>query len=101
MWNRDLNLDSKYNIVSRVAELERRVMKLENKLNKKMEQFNYVIARRWDEKETQLNCYTFHTTVFYGSIEDAKNTLEFIKGRADENKAEEFQIYKIDDEPLI
>lgn len=65
-----------------------------------MEQFNYVIARRWDEEKNQLNCYTFHTAVFYGDIEDAKNTLEFIKGRADEDKVDQYQIYKINDEPL-
>lgn len=66
-----------------------------------MDKFNYVIARRWDEKKNQLSCYTFHTAVFYGDMEDAKKTLEFIKGKADEDKSEEFQIYKIDDEPLI
>jgi hypothetical protein len=54
----------------------------------------------WSEEENQLNCYTFHTTVFYGDIEDAKNTLEFIKGRADEDKVDKYQIYRINDEPL-
>jgi hypothetical protein len=33
-------------------------------------------------------------------MEDARNTLEFIRGRADEDKAHEFEIYKIGDEPL-
>jgi hypothetical protein len=65
-----------------------------------MDKFNYVIARLWSKDENQLNCYTFHTTVFYGDMKDAKNTLEFIKDRADQDKAEEFQIYKINDEPL-
>jgi hypothetical protein len=65
-----------------------------------MDRFNYVIARLWSEEENQLNCYTFHTTVFYGDIEDAKNTLEFIKGRADEDNVDKYQIYRINDEPL-
>ena len=65
-----------------------------------MDRFNYVIARLWSEEDNQLNCYTFHTTVFYGDIEDAKNTLEFIKGRADEDKVDKYQIYRINDEPL-
>jgi hypothetical protein len=101
MSDRDLKLDSKYNIVSRVAQLERRVSELENELKKKMEQFNYVIARRWSKEETQLCCYTFHTTVFYGDMKNAKDTLEFIKSRADEKESDQYQIYKIDDEPLI
>jgi hypothetical protein len=61
--------------------------------------FNYVIARRWFDDSNQLNCYTYHNTVFYGDMEDAKNTLEFIRGRVDE-KSDEYQIYKIDDNPI-
>ena len=65
-----------------------------------MEEFNYVIARKWFDDSNQLNCYTYHNTVFYGDMKDARNTLEFIRGRADEDKAHEFEIYKIGDEPL-
>jgi hypothetical protein len=63
------------------------------------ERFNYVIARRWDTKKNELNCYTFHTTVFYGNMKDANHTLEFIRGRVDYNP-EEYQIYVINDKPL-
>jgi hypothetical protein len=65
-----------------------------------MEEFNYVIARKWFDDSNQLNCYTYHNTVFYGDLKDAQNTLEFIKGRADEHQ-DEYQIYKLSDEPLI
>ena len=61
--------------------------------------FNYVIARKWFDDSNQLNCYTYHNTVFYGSLEDAKDQRYFIRGRADEH-ANEFEIYKISDEPL-
>ena len=65
-----------------------------------MEEFNYVIARKWFDDSNQLSCYTYHNTVFYGDLKDAQNTLEFIKGRADEHQ-DEYQIYKLSDEPLI
>jgi hypothetical protein len=65
-----------------------------------MDNFNYVIARLWSEDDIRLNCYTFHSTVFYGDMKDAQNTLEFIKNRVDEDKSSEFKIYKINDEPL-
>lgn len=65
-----------------------------------MDKFNYVIARMWFKDGNQMNCYTYHNTVFYGDMEDARNTLEFIKGRAGEDKSEQFRIYKIDDNPL-
>ena len=66
----------------------------------KMYRFNYVIARKWSEESNELNCYTYHNTVFYGDIDDARNTLEFIKGRADEDKKDEYEIHKISDMTL-
>ena len=54
----------------------------------------------WFKDSNQLNCYTYHNTVFYGTMEDAKDQLEFIKGRADENIADEFCIYKVEDNPI-
>ena len=65
-----------------------------------MDKFNYVIARLWSNKNNELCCYTFHSTVFFGNMKDAENTLEFIKGKADEDKINQYQIYKINDEPL-
>jgi hypothetical protein len=62
--------------------------------------FNYVIARKWYDDSNQLNCYTYHNTVFYGNLEDAKGQRDFIRGRADEH-VDEFEIYKINDDALI
>jgi hypothetical protein len=63
------------------------------------DQFNYVIARKWEKENNQLSCYTFHNTVFYGNIVDARKTLQFIKGRAD-HKLEEYEIYIVNDKPV-
>jgi hypothetical protein len=65
-----------------------------------MDKFNYVIARKWHDDSNQLCCYSFHVEVFYGDIEDARNTLEFIKGRADEVEKEQYRIHKINDESI-
>lgn len=65
-----------------------------------MKKFNYVIARMWSADDNRLNCYTFHSTVFYGDMEDAQNTLEFIRGRADSNSSE-FNIHIVNDTPII
>lgn len=64
-----------------------------------MEKFNYVIARKWYNDKPQLNCYTYHNTVFFGTLEDAIEQRDFIRGRADQF-ADEFEIYKIDSEPI-
>ena len=66
-----------------------------------MDNFNYVIARRWYDDSNQLNCYTYFNTVFYGNIEEAREQLEFLRGRADEDKRDQYQIYKIDDNPIV
>jgi hypothetical protein len=58
--------------------------------------FNYVIARKWFDDSNQLCCYVFHNTVFYGDLEDAKSTRNFIRERAEDHN-DEYEIYKIDD----
>lgn len=64
------------------------------------EQFNFVIARRWFKDKNQLSCYSYHNTVFYGNMEEALAQLEFIRGRADEDVADQYEIYKIGDTPI-
>ena len=66
-----------------------------------MDKFNYVIARKWfpNTEDNRLNCYTYHNTVFYGTIEEAIESRDFMRDRADVH-ANEFEIYKISDEPL-
>jgi hypothetical protein len=61
-----------------------------------IDKFNYVIARRWYEDSNELCCYVYHNAIFYGNMEDAISTRDFIRGRGDGNK-EEYEIYKIDD----
>jgi hypothetical protein len=68
-------------------------------MTKEKDEFNYVIARKWFDETNQLCCYSYHNTVFYGNMQDAQNMLEFIKGRADE-KADEYLIYKVSDNPV-
>ena len=65
-----------------------------------MDRFNYVIARRWDKEKNELSCYAFGATVFYGDMVDAKNTLEFIRGRDSHYPPEEYEIYRIPDVPV-
>lgn len=64
-----------------------------------MYNFNYVIARKWFDDSNQLCCYTYHNTVFYGDIKDARDTLELIKNRADEYK-DDYEIYIVNDQPI-
>ena len=58
--------------------------------------FNYVIARRWHDDRNELCCYTYHNTVFYGNLEDAISTRDFIRGRAEDHN-DEYEIYKLED----
>ena len=64
-----------------------------------MEYFNYVIARKWNEGENNLCCYTYGSTVFYCTMEEANDMLKFIRNRVDEH-SNEYEIYKIENKPL-
>jgi hypothetical protein len=64
-----------------------------------MEKFNYVIAKKWSSDTNSLCCYAYGATVFYGDIEDAKESLDFIRDRIGVNP-DDYQIYKIENMPL-
>jgi len=41
--------------------------------------YNYVVARYWNKKESDsLCCYTYGSTVFYGTKKSAKKLSKFI-----------------------
>jgi hypothetical protein len=65
----------------------------------KTEKFNYVIARPWhpDGSSNSLCCYSYGSTVFHGTIEEAIRTRDFIRGRDDEHSGE-YEIYEINSE---
>jgi hypothetical protein len=64
-----------------------------------VKQFNYVIARPWHPNgpSTSLCCYSYGATVFYGTMDDAINTRDFIRSRAGEH-SDEYEIYEINSE---
>lgn len=59
--------------------------------------FNYVIGKPWYNNSNQLNIYAYGSEVFYGTMKDAKNTLEFINGRDDNGPN---KIYIISDDGI-
>jgi hypothetical protein len=66
---------------------------------KENKKFNYVIARKWFDNSNSLSCYSYGQTVFYGDMDDAKQTLYIIKERAGD-EANEYQIYKVKNKPV-
>jgi hypothetical protein len=58
--------------------------------------FDYVIARHWDNGSKCI--YTYHTQVHHGSIESARNLLDYVKRRSPEH--DDYKIYKINYEEV-
>lgn len=54
---------------------------------------NYVIAKPWVEGQPQLCIYAYGTEVFFGTVKQAKEMRDFIRGR---EKDDAYQVYPID-----
>lgn len=63
------------------------------------EEFNYIIARPWNEGDhTNLCYYTYGMSVFHGTVKDARNTREYINKRCDDGKV--YSIYIVNPNPI-
>lgn len=52
---------------------------------------NYVVARPWDQKDPEhLAIYSYFHDVQRGTLEDAKNFLEYVKNK---DNSEDYAIY--------
>ncbi|GGA93102.1 hypothetical protein [Puia dinghuensis] len=51
-----------------------------------MDEFNYVIAQPWGEESQTLKVYTYGTTVFYGSLDQATALRDLIRENTGDDK---------------
>jgi hypothetical protein len=65
------------------------------------EEFNFIIARPWypNGPNNSLSSYAYGREVFHGTIKEAIEMRDFIRGRANEY-SDEYEIYPISNEPL-
>lgn len=67
---------------------------------KKLEEFNYVVARLWYEDEPDNLCiYAYGSEVHRGTIKDAQSFLDYVK-RGNKDEAKEYSIYKVNFEKI-
>ena len=57
-----------------------------------VKRFNYVIAHPWENNPDSLAVYAYYTEVHYGTKEDAKELLEYVKRKS---PCHDWKIYKI------
>lgn len=65
----------------------KKAIKLDN------EEFSYCVGKPWNSKNPNSICvYTYHNSIHYGTMEDAKNFLKFVEVREGGKK---YNIYKL------
>lgn len=62
-----------------------------------MNDIKYLIARPWDDDEDDDLCiYSFHNAeILTGTIEDAKESLEYARRQSDDEDAPKYKIYRV------
>lgn len=58
--------------------------------------FNFVVGHYW-EKDKQIGCYTYFSTNHYGTMEDANDYLEYVKGKSPEH---DWKIFMLNEVPV-
>lgn len=68
-------------------------MKIDKKELPKEEEFSYCIGRPWypDKLDSAICVYSYGSSVFHGTMENARGMRDFIEGREDEK----YGIYKL------
>jgi hypothetical protein len=59
------------------------------------QEFNYVIGYPWDEDEPHyLNIYACAGEVQYGTIDEARDMLEYVQSQGDDD-SDQYAIYRV------
>ena len=56
---------------------------------------NYSIGHYWDDESGSVGCYNYFGEVHYGTIEEAKQTLEYVKYKSPDHDWKIFQLVKV------
>lgn len=59
-----------------------------------MDKFNYAVGGYWDNSEYGVGCYACGQEVFYGTMQNAEDFLEYVKSKS-HNK--EWKIFKLEE----
>ena len=52
---------------------------------KKAKQFNYAVGHYWEGESGSVGCYTYHSEIGYGTMEQAQKFLEYVQEQDKKN----------------
>jgi len=68
---------------------------------KKAKQFNYAVGHYWDGNNGSVGVYAYHSEVHYGTMEDAQNFLEYVRGQQKtEVEKAKYKIFQLIEVPV-
>lgn len=57
--------------------------------------FNYCVGHYWEGSEGSIGCYAYGSEHFYGTEEDAKEFLEYVKEQSPDHKWKIFKVVEL------
>lgn len=74
-------------------ELQKKVRKYYKNPPKK--KFTYAVGHYWDKSKDSVGCYAYHTETHSGTMEDAKNFLEYVKEQSPDKDWKIFMLVEV------
>lgn len=70
---------------------------------KKEKEFNYAVGFYWNGNDGEVGVYAYGTETHYGTLEDAKGFLEYVKEQEkieNKSKRKEYKIFQLVELPI-
>jgi hypothetical protein len=63
--------------------------------------FNYAVGFYWEGDSGSVGCYTYHSEVHYGTMEEANNFLEYVRSQKKTNAEKaKYKIFQLVEVPV-
>jgi hypothetical protein len=56
---------------------------------------NYAIGHYWDDETGSVSCYNYFGEVSFGTLDEAKDMLEYVKTKSPDHDWKIFQLVKV------
>lgn len=60
-----------------------------------MNEFNYCVARYWDNDAGAISAYAYGSEIFYGDLSSAEAFLKYVKSKSPDKKWKIFKITEL------
>ena len=62
---------------------------------KQAKKFNYAVGHYWEGESGSVGCYAYHNEIFHGTMDDARNFLNYVQNQDKKNPKDQRRNWRI------